>query len=478
MIQEIALAQKASVHCGNSVCHWEDFKIAISIFHQHFKTVRPRIVNYYRTHQRTGSNGVDDSIYEIDHLGANRLVDLTSNILRHRNDGTFESTRGLEALVCSLSGFDTSDPRDTINAFLSICKEVNRKAARGREGAQDPPAPDYGKDLFEIYRDFVKWVVLTTGSLDILCRHWALKERQTCTATTPRLADLPSWILFVEDSAWGRGEDLLRGRKAGDSFVGLPGNSNYNASGTGVRRTQQSNAVFPEPSPLHQKMKQRGKVQGDATSKEQFTHDTSLSVTGIKLGKITFRTDPFPDGVITKDCLEGLGWRFDRDATEISDIPDQLWQTLVADRDPDGKPTPPWYKGACKWCLTHQTNNGHINIGTILRDRCEENDIIRSYLQRVRAVTWNRCFLKRDPSDDEDLSCGQDHLVGFGPPNTSMGDVVAVLFGCSVPVILRPVYSALKILSGYEFIGEAYNYGKMDGEALDQDRNETVFKLL
>jgi hypothetical protein len=423
----------------------------------------------------------DDSALEIEQLGAKLLVDMTSTLFRKRLDGSLESTKGLESLVCSLSGFDTSDPRDTINAFRSISKEAHRTESRIR-GAQPPPVPNYGKDLFEVYRDFVKWVAETTGSLDIICRHWALKERKELTPTTPRLVELPSWILFVEDSAWGKGEDLFRGRKAGDSFVGLPDSNNYHASGRG-KSYEPAQVTFPR-SPVSRLTPRKGSRAGNlSTAPAQYIHDMSLSVKGVVIGTVSFRTDPFPDGVITRDCLEGLGWSFDKYATEIDDVPDQLWQTLVADRGPKEERTPPWYKTACQHCPTYQTNNGHINIGNILRHNVQDRrqGIVNDYLHRVRAVTWNRSFIKGDPvCDAASQKCGTPHgqLVGFGPPKTAMGDILAIMYGCSVPVVLRPMLSESGEPHGYHFVGEAYIYGKMDGEAFEEHNQTKTFKLL
>jgi hypothetical protein len=42
------------------------------------------------------------------------------------------------------------------------------------------------------------------------------------------------------------------------------------------------------------------------------------------------------------------------------------------------------------------------------------------------------------------------------------GDLVCVLFGCSVPVVLR----RLDEDNSYTFIGECYLHGFMDGEAI------------
>ncbi|EMC96421.1 hypothetical protein BAUCODRAFT_474459 [Baudoinia panamericana UAMH 10762] len=51
--------------------------------------------------------------------------------------------------------------------------------------------------------------------------------------------------------------------------------------------------------------------------------------------------------------------------------------------------------------------------------------------------------------------------IGLGPRFLKPGDVVAVLYGLEVPAILRPVDSH------YLFLGEAYVYGIMDGEAVE-----------
>ncbi|KAF1830397.1 hypothetical protein BDW02DRAFT_582932 [Decorospora gaudefroyi] len=480
VIQELALAQEASVHCGKRVIRWEDFQTAISIFDRKFKTLKPRLMAHYESAKFRRSHLANDSALEIEQLGAKQLVDMTSRLFRRRYDGSYESTQGLESLVCSLSGFDTSDPRDTINAFRSISKEAHRPT----QGSQPPPPmPNYGIDLFEIYRDFVKWVIHTKASVDILCRHWALKERTELGPTTPRLVQLPSWILFVEDSAWGKGEDLFRGRKAGDSFVGLPGSNIYNASGTG-KQYKQAQVFFP-PSPVGPlSPRMPGRTATASASSTQVTHDMSLKVTGVMIGTVSFRTDPFPDGVITRNCLEGLGWSFNKDATEIKDVPNQLWQTLVADRDEEGNRPCTWYKTACQACLAYETTNGHINIGNILRQNTVidgEEPAVHQYLRRVRAVTWNRSFMKAEPfrnAASQDGYADHGQLVGFGPPKTEKGDILVIFYGCSVPVVLRPLVSESGELDGYHFVGEAYIYGKMDGEAFEDDYNEEIFRLL
>jgi hypothetical protein len=98
-------------------------------------------------------------------------------------------------------------------------------------------------------------------------------------------------------------------------------------------------------------------------------------------------------------------------------------------------------------------------------------------------------------------------LIGMGPHRAREGDVVAVLFGCSVPVVLRerrgppPSLSSLNEAAAaaaaepgleadddrdppatFEFVGECYTYGYMNAEVHDEIdrgvRNVQTFKFL
>lgn len=51
-------------------------------------------------------------------------------------------------------------------------------------------------------------------------------------------------------------------------------------------------------------------------------------------------------------------------------------------------------------------------------------------------------------------------------------DVICILYGCSVPVVLRPKNGSEE----FEFLGESFIHEMMDGEAVEEvtseDRNE------
>lgn len=52
--------------------------------------------------------------------------------------------------------------------------------------------------------------------------------------------------------------------------------------------------------------------------------------------------------------------------------------------------------------------------------------------------------------------------IGAAPMETQLSDLVCVLFGCSVPVVLRLTPDE----DMYNFIGECYLHGFMDREAI------------
>lgn len=90
--------------------------------------------------------------------------------------------------------------------------------------------------------------------------------------------------------------------------------------------------------------------------------------------------------------------------------------------------------------------------------------IVKEYLTRVHAVTRNRKFLEAE----------EEGLFGLCSYEARTEDVICVLFGCSVPVVLRKRDE--KDGGGYRFVEEAYIYGKMEGEAITALTNEELIE--
>lgn len=264
---------------------------------------------------------------------------------------------------------------------------------------------------------------------------------------------LPSWIGLVSNSAFGP-PSRFTGRFNGDSLVGAPGNPVYKAS-----RGMHMDVQFSERETLPLSGVFVPELSG------------SLRVARITIGRVSRATSRVVDGTISDECLEMMGWHQDDD---VNMIPDGLWRTLVADRDGNGQPPPLWYRRACMYCLKKTTAEGDLNTTKLLGNRTLPDTVIQ-FLRRVQAVVWSRKFLLC-----QDFSDNWSQLLGLGSRYAKEGDLVCILYGCSVPVLLRPIGGERQ----YGLIGECYIHGKMDGEAtmrLNEDsptQVKTVFDII
>lgn len=73
------------------------------------------------------------------------------------------------------------------------------------------------------------------------------------------------------------------------------------------------------------------------------------------------------------------------------------------------------------------------------------------YSNMGRRVCWGRSFFKTEIG-----------YIGLGPRAMKTGDIVCVLFGCRIPMILRPENNY------YLLVSEAYVHGIMNGEAIER----------
>lgn len=230
-------------------------------------------------------------------------------------------------------------------------------------------------------------------------------------------------------------------------------------------------------------------------------YDGTLRVKGIIVDQIGDVSARVADGIITRECLSLGGWdsaaslddqsrnkksseqllrpmiaegklesfipprkwfRPPECAASLDDqsrarhLPEHLWRTMVADRGPDGINAPPtWYKRACMECLRHVNANGDLNTKVLLNWTNLPPELV-AFLNRAQSVIWERCFLKSAGCHKEST------YFGLGPTEVAKKDLICILYGCSVPVVLREVGDGK-----YKLIGEAYIHGLMDGEALE-----------
>ena len=89
---------------------------------------------------------------------------------------------------------------------------------------------DYEKSVFEVCRDFLKFVFRSSSSLDMICKPWA-----------PRDSSLPTWIPQLTGSAFGPTSSGIHRRINADSLVMRQG-----SRGTGLRPYNASRSLIAD----------------------------------------------------------------------------------------------------------------------------------------------------------------------------------------------------------------------------------------
>lgn len=422
---------------------WTQFEDAVALFSKSFDMLQPRFRAHLTEVGSEANHWMTHPDFDIGQVAATRMVNALS-ALRKNDDGSLERTKNLETLLSLFQHASCSDPRDRVYGLLGLATD----------GASIPV--DYERSVFEVYKEVVQHSLRTTGSLDIICRPWAVESMSGQSQST----NLPSWIIGWEDrvDSLRRSGQSTNLRTASDMFAGIGENGSYSASGFG--RSRKAPIVdFP----------------GTTIVGGRIHQSTWLLARGIAIGRITFCTEPMADRIIPKVCFEKLGGLCGHSSTGPGDtrVPDRLWRTLVADRGPNNGPCPPWYRRTAQHCLDNLLCNGHLNLDRAVYDM---DTYGADFLKRVRSVVSNRVFFEAASSNYQQTKPAEA-LVGIGTPETKEGDVLAVLYGCSVPVVLRPVHVPNQTRE-YRLIGEAFVYGRMEGETLHTSYKAKTFKIV
>jgi hypothetical protein len=432
VVQEIALANDAELHCGNKTISWKDFADAVQLF----------VEVESATHRLSEVMRKDPNFYHIpgwfeyvSALGASLLVEATGTLFRvskPSKDKRRQPLLSLEYLVSRLNVFEASEPRDTIYALLAIAKDTTPFAVTGEEKHASPVVPggaqliswatrhlqarrypvDYSQPFVEICKDFMNFAIGQanrtdpTRALDILCRPWAphpkVRKRFYGQTTFPIHDDddevIPSWIPKLSGAAHSMHEhpngEFKMGRINADPLVGLPEpvSRNYSAAET----TQLRQLRF----------KKRDKCY-------------SMYVSGFILDEVRRVEVASQSGNIPDKWVEAVEW-LDLD----QDPPEEFWRTLVADRGRHGRNPPTYYARACKESITKGLASGSLNTTELINEgRCS---VVAEFFRRVQAVIWNRSLMRT-----------KSGLLGIVRRDVEEGDLVCILYGCSVPVILR-----------------------------------------
>ncbi|KAJ2901293.1 HET-domain-containing protein [Zalerion maritima] len=469
VVQEIALARSAIIHCGSNQMRWKDFAVAVELFvDAEKKTHSPSMA-------MNQSLLIPNWFDYVSELGAAILVRATSNLFQ--NSSTMAGIdsrvklRSLEYLVCQLSAFGVSVAHDTIYAFLAIAKDTNPIATDHLPGpSQDERVAevarqivgrstrfrsrqykvDYNQPYRSVCQGFVEFAINETvdktRALDILCRPWAQEE------DARRSLGLPSWIPTLAGAGFemnnhhnSRGS-INRGlklcRRNGSPFVTLPSSNSRHYTAAQDRVVDTRFLTFKKSDGTEHLGSEAWKeLEAEHTPGKKPHPDAYMSmfVTGFILDVIE-EVEDISKGTISEHWINLAGWE---DKNQYP--PEEFWRTLVADRGPDGENPPLYYEIACKEALARSRSPRDIETGSIIASPDERNTVVAEFCRRVESVVYNRCLIRT-----QYLSSQRGPCLGLvsgrrvpGRPSESRairsGDLIAILYGCSVPVVLRRV---------------------------------------
>jgi hypothetical protein len=443
VIQEAAFSTNSTVYCGDRQVHMDEFEMATNLVRARLNSV-PASISHTGNAKRAGilSNFDDDS-------PAIRLLDTVYSAFRKSANGAIMyPLLSLETLVELGTFTETSDHRDTIYALLNLANDI---ASLSEPEKTDTIVPDYRKDPLDIYADFIMHCCRYSGSLDILCRPWAptwssaMNPANKNNEINSQPRQYPSWIASRDRLPFGNPSWRLKHRMHGNPLVGSSRNQNriYNAH----------YGTKPQVS------MGRKEISGSC--------DRSLYARGIVLGEIAQRSTRLADAIITKECLEVLGKSSRPSGTGRINLPDTIWRTLCAGRGGKGESVQRFFRAAMLHLLQISSPEGAEDLlehmsSIDIEELLETNipDHVKRFLEVVRDVIWNRrTFRSRENKGSE------APLIGLIPQDAKIGDQLCILYGCSVPVVLRKLPSTKNELC-WQLIGDAYVDGHMDGEAI------------
>ncbi|TQV92543.1 heterokaryon incompatibility protein (HET) [Cordyceps javanica] len=407
VIQEIALANQktAILICGQDTIQWTLFCMSALLFH--------RALSSTLSLSRLSFSELEGTPFGLRYapaLGAIQIVKAANDLLRTPyHKGPPVPLRSLEYLVSSFTMFENSEPRDVIYSLLSISRDPLESDDAGllelsdaqrvlrsllRSGIHQPLRVDYSAPVLEVYKQFMSFSIPRahpSRALDILCRPWA-----------PDLAGerFPSWIATLTHAAYKPVDRSALGRRLirrnPDPLVGDADSTVYTAS----------RAIGPP--------------KDRSLFKYWNSLDRSMFLQGFVLDSIDRLEFPSQLGHIPPEWPALAGWK-----PKTGPPPEEFWRTLVADRGPDGRDSPSFYGPACE-TVFQEAMDDTLDTSMLIN---HGSSVTADFLKRVQAVIWNRRMMRTS-----------NKWLGLAPKAAREGDMICILYGCSVPVVLRKVY--------------------------------------
>jgi hypothetical protein len=438
ILQEILLARKATVICGDEWTSWSSLESTIQILLSNLQEIKALLrqsmeakfppVDQRNLHIPWNAH-VDETLQVvirellepfagIPDSTVGNLVRWREKIVSRSENGKVEKLATLQYLVSTFARFQVSEHRDALYALCAL-------ASNGDGLPPNPIIVDYHKPVLEVFANFVSYCIQSSKSLHIILHPCA-----------PTLKDMqerrwPSWIRSSAGSEFAQGSDGQLRRINAALLTGMP--AIYSASGT---TPPNASIVIPKT--------------------DNGTVDAELSVAGFSVDTINSIGSVSTGGTVPYDWHELVGWEGDK----LEDAPQDFLLGVVGGRQPGHHVVPHrslLLYSARIWKAGDRTKPDLSKANELSEDAA---------LGRVHAVTFGRRIFVTDDKT----------LIGLGPSSMEQGDLVCILYGCSVPVILRPVADCSE--GNFKIVGEAYVHFIINGECVKDSIPVKTFVLV
>ncbi|KAL9035093.1 MAG: hypothetical protein Q9180_005041 [Flavoplaca navasiana] len=415
ILQEIALGRYTTpVLCGEKTLCWGQFARAFGVLKK-----TDEVINIYITNElKEASLPFDPVIWT--NLGTVQEIQFHQD--SHLSDKRIHTFRLINVSRSVLS----TDPRDKVYGLLSLMDESIAALIK----------PDYTDSVENVYRSFALATVRATGSLDVI-RH--------CVPTEG--SDSPSWVPSLATEPTG---DALTLRDDSFATSGLSSASISTMSTSNLLSCRGFIADWIDGLGCmwSRNWDSGSVVQTQSTLDPYGTFEAAQEA--IWKSMVACHASP------TEYLEADYGSLLATPALAKADLPEQTpLKDLVASFIFD-------------WCVQYLAGDAEFRIGGRRLKDYWWKEVLP---EQIDVVHLRDALMQRDRINlSRRLITTHMGYVGMAPERVERGDAVAVLHGCSMPIVLRQSMDDESGDVRWRVIGDCYLHGIMNGEAMKWGR--------
>ena len=420
ILQEAALGRSTTpVLCGDRTVPWAPFPQAFNLLAQTDEVINTNITNEL--------NEVDLDLDKAIWLNLSTVHEIQVLQDRHLN---FRRSNMYRLLLLSRTVFAT-DPRDKVYGLLGLMEDSVATLIE----------PDYTDTVTNVYTSFTLATIKGTGSLDIL-RHSAFIEGSSTPSWLPLLRVQPPTValpaLTISDTAFATsGSSLAIAQPLADAkFLSCKGFLIDHVDGTGCIWSKGWSPKTVTPS------------------KHGFNSYGCFDGAREAIWRSLVACHSVPS--------EPLDPALDNNSGFAALLATPALSTMAL---PQGSPLKDVVdSNVLTWCVWSLQGNADFPIAG---RRMEEYFWTEVDARRIDAVQLRAALMQKDRVGlERKLITTEAGYVGLALETAEQGDALAVLLGCSMPIVLRMVEGEDGDVR-WRVIGECYVHGIMRGEAME-----------